>query len=222
MTQEAIILVNLLELWYGNDSKGYFDSQYYDSQYYDVGGDGLLALCSGPTATVNVESYDWDDLTSSTARDYIPFGFKVGALSRSVEQMTPILAIDVALTGDLLTLLGSNDIRGMTVVLKSYEYGVALDDPDNVDLIYIGKIEEWAEKDLVVVLTCKDSTINYWMKNPKRQYSYQCGHPFKRYKCAYAGAETYCAKTLTVCTAYGNDEKYGGFPEIWRQMRSVI
>lgn len=203
MSQEGFILIDLLELWHGGTGEP-------------------LALCSGPTGTVRVTSYEWYDLTLSVTRDYIPFGFKIGSISRNIENMTPVLGIDIALTDELLDLLAANDIRSMTLVLKSYEHGVSLTNPNDIDLYYIGRIEEWSEKNIVLALTCKDSTINYWMKNPKRQYSYQCGHPFKRHKCGYTGPETTCAKTLLECTNYGNNSHYGGFPEIWRQMRSAI
>lgn len=62
-------------------------------------------------------------------------------------------------------------------------------------------------------------TFTLGAPNPMRsnfpQYRYLAGHcnwKFKSYECAYAGAETACARTLDACKALNNSRRFGGFP----------
>jgi len=48
----------------------------------------------------------------------------------------------------------------------------------------------------------------------KRMFSKVCNFIFKSSQCGYAGAETWCDKTLTRCTELSNEDNFGGFPDL--------
>ena len=69
-------------------------------------------------------------------------------------------------------------------------------------------------KDGCSVKVCKEETV-FDQQVPRQIFSQDlCQHVYKGGECQYAGAETFCDKTLATCQARGNQACYGGYPSI--------
>lgn len=119
--------------------------------------------------------------------------------------------------GNVSRLIGgyleTYDFRRKQVSIKTVWLDQLTDADNYIEDIFFVDSYTADENSVTFSLSSKFDVLDVSL--PLRKYSRNfCMWKFKGTECAYAGAETTCAKTKTACKALNNYSRFGGFPSI--------
>lgn len=198
--REAINYIELVEIYIDGQLPLYFTSNHTE-----------MTVCS----------WDYHLVQSASFRTYLPGGFQGHGISRDLQSYSITTDFSFAFTQTWIELIAETDIRRAEVQLKATWIDADHANPDEVIHIYRGHVVNWDVKDGVLILKCSENA-GFTHMLPIRRYSYFCGHPFKQYKCNYAGNATYCYKSKTHCSHLNNKNNFGGFENQPSMMRTLV
>lgn len=130
------------------------------------------------------------------------------------EQELGVTRINLAVGSEAIANALANDpnllLRARVMVRRTYA-GLPADDMDSYRDMFVGVVTNWGANNGVVEVEVSDRWFDWGGQLNKRVVNKLCQLRFKGARCAYAGAETRCDRTLTRCTELANQARFGGF-----------
>ena len=154
-------------------------------------------------------AFDIDEIGEDTTGDSPSFNIKVSNINRVMETyITQYEAwLKTHVHAEITVTLYIVNLHNLASPIPEFEY--------RASVISYSTDALWATFNLGA-----SNLINFTF--PKDVYtSNSCRFIFKSSECGYTGPETFCRKTLSACTAYGNETRFGAFPSIDTQIKQV-
>ncbi len=105
-------------------------------------------------------------------------------------------------------------IKGAKVIIRRTSKQLDHSNPDSYKIVFRGYVTSVSASQGNIQLEVSERYHDWSRPLNKREFSKICNFVFKGNRCAYTGAETFCDKTLPACQAYGNEARFGGFPDL--------
>lgn len=105
------------------------------------------------------------------------------------------------------------NLRGATIVVRRTHAALDKNDVNSYRTLFRGKVTNFSvDQGPNLSIEVSECYFGWSRTFSKRNYCKLCGFRFKGTRCGYTGPGVFCDKTMTQCTAYGNDSRFGGFP----------
>lgn len=163
----------------------------------------------------------WKDNKLADTLDvtYLPAGVKRGGIKLKKDSIKGTFMVSVQSSGAIVEALETYDITNAPLIMRRTYADLDHTDPDNTDLLVMAYVDSWELTDTELKIRAKLNFHSWGSTFPRRRASYFCPFVFKGPQCNYGGAALTCDKTLTACTALGNEAQFGGIPTLPRLQR---
>jgi len=121
---------------------------------------------------------------------------------------------DLAFKNSRLFLGNTGLIKRAKVIIRRTSPDLDLSLASSYRVIFRGYVTSVSAESGAISLEISERYHDWSRPLSKREYSKVCNFVFKGDRCGYTGTETQCDKTLTRCEELGNEDKFGGFPEL--------
>lgn len=174
-----------------------------------------LSLESGPFRILANDTVASIEIDSNT---YYTRMVKTSGIETSMDGTTDSMVISISDIAQEFSALVANN--GDILTNKECKVEEVIFDGDtntiigNPVLLFDGKINKIQLTAKTFVFTVERILNNYSSLSPNMVFDVNCQWKFKDSRCAYAGAETKCDKTMTRCKALSNVTNFGGYPSV--------
>jgi phage-related protein len=154
-------------------------------------------------------SFDIDEIGENTSGDAPSFNIKVSNVNRLMESY--IVQYD-----QWLKLNSHAAIEVTLYIVNTHNLGSAV-----AEFEYTADVLSYTADAVWVTFELGSSNLLNFVF-PKDVYTANsCRWIFKSDECGYSGPEGTCRKTLSACTEYGNESRFGAFPSIDSMIKRV-
>jgi hypothetical protein len=121
---------------------------------------------------------------------------------------------DLGFQNSRLFLENTGLIKRAKVIIRRTSPDLDLTQASSYRVIFRGCVTAVSAEAGAISLEVSERYHDWSRPLSKREYSKVCNFVFKGSRCGYSGEETRCDKTLTRCQELGNQDNFGGFPEL--------
>lgn len=159
----------------------------------------------------------WENEVSQqvVSQEYQPFGFARSPISIQRDDLGDGFSVSMKVDETVTNMLLDTDIRGVEIAVRQTAEDSDHSDPDEVELLAVGKVDSWEVEDGVLTLQCMTNIADFGRTFPNRRLTSFCSLEYKGPLCKYAGDEATCTKTFPDCRDNKKNEKnFGGFKSL--------
>ncbi len=174
---------------------------------------------------VGAKTFNWNEASGGLVLGIEPMGLETyysapvqrGLMKKGDSRQVNKLRIslgDVKFKNSQLFLSNPDLIKGAKLIMRRTMSDLDKAQASSYRLIFRGYVAAVSANEGNVQIEIAERYYDWSRPLNKRMFSKVCNFIFKSSQCGYAGAETWCDKTLTRCEELNNQDNFGGFPDL--------